>query len=313
MRIGMAASADADATIARCRQLGVDSVFVGCASIPGYRETGIPDRDALRALKSDLERADIDLLAACVWFAQWPPRPWRDGSTNPDVLLTRDRVCIEAMKRTLEVVSSCGIPAVLHYVDLGKPEDPAQSRACWEGLIEIYRELVPVAEDGGIGLANHSLHRLLADGVRERAVAAGITMEDYGTYAAEGWGGPFLVGDWRDLARLIEAVPSPANGVALCTGLDIVGGDVPGLVRAFAGRIHFCQLRDHTDRWPAGREALPGAGRVDLAAVVNALHEVGYRGVVHPEHLGKPEGPHDDPLAKAIPHVRSLLGAAGRA
>ncbi len=307
MKIGIPATTDVDATVERCEQLGVNTVFVSCASLPGYEERGYPDANALRVLKEGLEQRGISVPSATYWFARWPDRPWRQGSTNPDILLTRDRTCIDAMKRMLERLGEVGITSVLHYVDLGRPLDPADEEACRDGLIAIYEEIIPEAEAHGIGIGNHSLHRLLADGVREKAIAEGVRIEDYDSYAAEGWGGPFLVGNWKELTRLVDAVPSPSNGVTLCTGMDIPGGDVPSLVRTFAGKIHFCQVRDHTDRWPAGREVLPGEGRVDLQAIVAALRDVGFTGIANPEHLGKPASPGEDRLAEAIPYVRSLL------
>lgn len=209
MRIGIPATLDVDATAERCRQLGVNTVFVSCASLPGYKERGYPDVTVLRSLKDGLEQRGIAVPSATYWFAKWPARPWRQGSTNPDILLTRDRTCIDAMKRMLEILGEAGITSILHYVDLGRPLDPTDQEACWDGLIDIYKEVIPVAEAHGIGIGNHSLHRLFADGVREKAVAAGVRIEDYDSYAAEGWGGPFLVGNWKELARLVDAVPSP--------------------------------------------------------------------------------------------------------
>ena len=62
-----------------------------------------------------------------------------------------------------------------------------------------------------------------------------------------------------------------------------------------------------TDRWPAGREVPPGEGGVDLAAVVAALRDVGYRGILHPEHLGKPRVEGEDLVTQAVAYVQSLL------
>ena len=311
MRVGIGAAADVEATATRCRQLGVDRVYVTLASLPGFEENGYPDLGALRAFKGCLEEAGIAVPCANYWFAHWPTRSWnRSGSVNPDILLSRDRRCIDAMLRTVEVLGEAGIESILHYVDIGKPEDAALEEECWEGLVDIFGELIPVAEAGGIALATHSLHRLLADGVRERAVEAGVRMEDYGTYRAEGWGGPFLVGTWRELRRLVNAVPSPSNGVTLCTGMDIPGGDVPALVREFAGKIHFCQLRDHSERWPAGYEVPLGEGSMDLVAIVCALKEIGYEGFVNLEHLGKPRYEGEDLEVKALDYFKKLLAAS---
>ena len=68
------------------------------------------------------------------------------------------------MLRMIEILGAVGITSVLHYVDIGKPLDLAQEEACWEGLIDIYREMMPVAEANDVGIGNHSLHRLLPDG-----------------------------------------------------------------------------------------------------------------------------------------------------
>ena len=186
MKIGIGASTDPQATVERCKQLDVERVFISCASLPGYAENGYPTPDNLRELKGRLEDNGVEVPSATYWFAKWPSRPWRDGSTNPDILLNRDRRCIDAMLRMIEILGEVGITSVLHYVDIGKPLDLAQEEACWEGLIDIYHELMPVAETNRVGIGNHSLHRLLPDGVRERAVAEGARIEDYGSYMTEG-------------------------------------------------------------------------------------------------------------------------------
>ena len=308
MKVGIGASSDVQATVDRCRKLGVECVYIG--SLAGYEDNGYPDADSLRELKGRLEDNGLEVPSVTYHFARWPSRPWRtERSMNPDILLTRDRRCIDAMLRTLEVLGEVGITSVLHYVSLGKPMNPAQEEACWEGLIDIYRELIPVAEANGVHIANHSLHRILPDDVREWAVSADVRIEDYGDFRSDAWGGPFLVGTWKELRRLINAVPSPSNGVALCTGMDIPGGDVPALVAEFADKIRFCQLRDHSERWPAGREVPLGEGRVNLRAVVGALREVGYQGILNPEHLGKPRYPGEDLVAKAVAYIKSLIAA----
>ena len=89
--------------------------------------------------------------------------------------------------------------------------------------------------------------------------------------------------------------------------MDIPGGDVPALVLEFAGKIHFCQLRDHSDRWPAGREGPLGEGQVDLPAVITTLRDTNYQGILNPEHLGKPRHPGEDLETKAVTYIKSIL------
>lgn len=152
MKIGIAAFGDVEATVERCRRLGVDRVYIDCPSLPGFQENGYPDPASLRAFKGRLEEQGIEAPAAHFWLAKWPSRPpLREGATNPDVLLRRDRRCLEAMLRTLELLEENGIPKVLLHIDLGRPTDAGEAEACWEGLVDFYRALIPAAEQCGVG------------------------------------------------------------------------------------------------------------------------------------------------------------------
>ena len=85
---------------------------------------------------------------------------------------------------------------------------------------------------------------------------------------------PRIVSNANDIAFLLDAVPSPANGLTLCTGS--LGArpenDLPAIARRFADRIHFAHLRNVVNE-PDGSftEADHLAGDVDMVAVVHAL------------------------------------------
>lgn len=59
------------------------------------------------------------------------------------------------------------------------------------------------------------------------------------------FGLPRIASTADDYQALFDAVPSPANGMCLCTGsLGVAArNDLPGIVRQFAKRIHFAHLR----------------------------------------------------------------------
>ena len=73
MKIGIGASADPQATVERCKRLGVERVFISCASLPGYVENGYPTPDSLHELKGRLEDNGVEVPSATYWFAKWPP------------------------------------------------------------------------------------------------------------------------------------------------------------------------------------------------------------------------------------------------
>jgi len=88
------------------------------------------------------------------------------------------------------------------------------------------------------------------------------------------FGLPRIASTASDYQALFDAVPSPANGMCLCTGsLGVAASnDLPEIARRFAPRIHFAHLRS-TRREPDGSffESDHLDGDVDMIAVLRAL------------------------------------------
>lgn len=85
---------------------------------------------------------------------------------------------------------------------------------------------------------------------------------------------PRIVSDADDIAFLLEAVPSAANGLTLCTGSLGAGpqNNLPAIATRFARHIHFAHLRNVSNE-PDGSfmEADHLAGDTDMVAVMHAL------------------------------------------
>lgn len=88
------------------------------------------------------------------------------------------------------------------------------------------------------------------------------------------FGLPRIVSSEADYAAVFDAVPSPANGICLCTGSLGVdpANDLVGMARRFGPRIHFAHLRA-TRREADGSfyEADHLTGDVDMVGVIEAL------------------------------------------
>lgn len=89
---------------------------------------------------------------------------------------------------------------------------------------------------------------------------------------------PRVVSTPEDAQWILDAVPSPANGLTLCTGSYGVRADIDlaGMARRFGSSIHFVHLRStqrdaHEPR--TFHEAPHLAGDVDMTAVIQALVE----------------------------------------
>lgn len=81
----------------------------------------------------------------------------------------------------------------------------------------------------------------------------------------------------EDTEKLFAAVPSPANGITLCTGSYGANpqNDLVAMARRFGPRVHFAHLRN-TTREPDGSfyEAEHLDGDTDMIGVVAALREI---------------------------------------
>lgn len=85
---------------------------------------------------------------------------------------------------------------------------------------------------------------------------------------------PRIVSDAADIAWIMEAVDSPANGLTLCAGSlgANPANDVPAIAARFADRIHFAHLRNvRKDPDGSFEEAAHLTGDTDMAALVAVL------------------------------------------
>lgn len=103
------------------------------------------------------------------------------------------------------------------------------------------------------------------------------------------FGLPRIVTCKERLVKLIEAVPSVYNGVTLCTGSlgSNPDNDLVEIIHALKGRIYFAHIRNIKHTAPGKFEEachLSEDGSLDMAAIIKALREDGFDGVIRPDH-----------------------------
>lgn len=93
----------------------------------------------------------------------------------------------------------------------------------------------------------------------------------------------------ENLLRLVTMVDSPCNGVTLCTGSlgSNPENDIPDIIRSLKGKIHFGHIRNVVHLGPKKFDEaahLSSDGSLDMYEIMKALHEIGFDGVVRPDH-----------------------------
>ncbi len=136
----------------------------------------------------------------------------------------------------------------------------------WDNLAYFLERIAPVAERAGVRLAIHP---------------------DDPPWSVAGF--PRIITSGAALKRVTQLADSEANGVTLCTGSlganPAEAARLPETIRSLAGRIHFVHARNVThlgDR--SFQESVHPDGNVDMAAVMEALLEIGFDGPVRPDH-----------------------------
>src|SRR5581483_4853674 len=102
--------------------------------------------------------------------------------------------------------------------------------------------------------------------------------------------------------RAMAYVESEANAICLCQGnFALFCDDLPGAIRLFgkAGRLAFGHFRDVEGTAEDFMETFHDQGMSDKVDCMRAWHEIGFTGVLRPDHVPTLEGESNDDPAYA--------------
>lgn len=152
---------------------------------------------------------------------------------------------------------------------------PISEAELWANLEYFLKKIVPVAEQWNVKLAMHPDDPPLSP-IR----GVGRIMRSVENYQ-----------------RLIDLVPSRVNGITLCQGnFTLMTDDLPTVIRHFGrqGKIFFVHFRDVRGTAEKFEETWHDAGKTDLLACMRAYRDVGFEGVLRPDHVPTVEGDNND-------------------
>ena len=244
---------------------------------------GLPGRDEEIETVCELLR-NLGKLGVPVWCYEWMP-------------------VFNWLRTSVTVPSRGGAVATgFRYADLPDKETTefgeVSEEKLWETLAYFLNKVVPVAEAAGVKLAMHP--------------------DDPPLSPIRGLGR--IMRSVENFERLLELAPSPANGVTLCQGnFTLMTDDLPGVIRHFGdqGKLFFVHMRDVRGTPEDFVETFHDEGKTDMAACMRAYRDIGYEGVLRPDHVPTLEGDSNENAGYsstgrlfAIGYVKGLREAA---
>ncbi len=220
---------------------------------------GLPERDRdlerLRVLIDNMGAVGIPVL--CYNFM-------------PQGDMTRTRFDVEDRGGALvSAFDASEVDAGAHRAE-HQGEPALKSEDLWAHLEYFLAAIVPVAESAGVKLAMHP--------------------DDPPGLDSLG-GQPRIMGSVEDFERLIGLNPSAANGVCFCQGcFSEMGVDVVAAIHRLRDAIHYVHFRDVVGCTPRFRETFHDCGQTNMVRAMRAYREIGYDGVLRPDHVPLLEG-----------------------
>ncbi len=148
---------------------------------------------------------------------------------------------------------------------------PISEDELWRNLEYFLRRVLPVAEKWQVQLAMHPDDPPLSP---IRGVGRIMRSVD-------------------NFQRLLDLVSSPMNGITMCQGnFALMSNDLPGVIHHFGeqGKIFFVHFRDVQGTPEKFVEACHDAGQTDMLASMQAYRDIGFEGVLRPDHVPTVEG-----------------------
>jgi len=169
-------------------------------------------------------------------------------------------------------VNAAGTALALGQVVTDQVPGVAADQA-WAALEELVSVIVPEAEKAGLRLAAHPQDPAFPKG--------GLNGVEH------------VVGSIEGMERYLDLAPeSPAHGINFCQGTvaemsSEPSGYVLEAIRRIGGRgrIYMVHFRNIKGGFCDFSECFPDEGDVDMAAAIRAYRDVGYQGILCPDHV----------------------------
>jgi mannonate dehydratase len=312
-----------DPTLKILSALGVHNL---CSALPSRTLDENWSVDALKRLRERveghgirLEMVPLPLSSAYITRAEYP-----------DIMLGRSPQRDKAIDDICQMIRNCalaGIPAVKYNMSIlgvvrtestrgrgnavlstfkyeGAKQEPPLTEAgpvpadvYWERITYFLNKVIPVANEYKVRMACHP--------------------HDPGMPPGKGWRGvETVLGSVDGLKKFVSIQESPYHGLNFCQGtvsemLANPGKEIYNVIRYFGsrGKIFNVHFRNIKGKFLDFQEVLPDEGDVDMIKAARTYKEVGYNGMLMPDHVPKIEGDErgQQAFAFAYGYIRAVL------
>jgi mannonate dehydratase len=161
----------------------------------------------------------------------------------------------------------------------------------WENYERFLRAVLPVAEEAGVKMCLHPNDPPVPS-------LGGV---------------PQLFRNFENFRRAMDVVPSDNHGLEFCLGCwSEMGEDIESALEYFGarGKLFYVHFRDVDGTVPRFNETFLDQGNYDAVRIFELLDEVGFRGLIIPDHVPHVEGDSDwdhRGRAHAVGYLQGLL------
>ncbi|MDY6914352.1 MAG: mannonate dehydratase [Planctomycetota bacterium] len=247
---------DMDRVVEYAHTLGITDIWDLPTSADCYDEAGIVEVGRLEKYKRRFSDEGLDLGVLT-------------ASIDEKAVISTESAMREArpIRQMIEAMGKVGIDLLFFFLNIPVAPEKDAAEQQWKHLIEFYQEIVSCAEDSQVRIATHG-HQF----------------------------SNFIIYNCAGFSRLLEAVPSDYNGVTFCPGCHkLAGDDIYEAIHQLEEKIFFAHARDVMREHDTFKDVIFDSGEVDMLRVLRQLQQIGYEGLVCPEHLPKVKyEPHDE-------------------
>jgi mannonate dehydratase len=299
-----------------------------CCALPSARLDEHWSVAGLVKLRERVESFGLTLAMAPLPLSSYPIA----RAENPHILLgkspERDRE-IDAICQMIRNAARAGIPALKYNLSIlgvvRTEHTPGRGRAAYSTFVyDKARPEPPLTEAGPVSAdlywerITYFLERVVSV-AQECKVRLACHPHDPGMPPGKGFRGvDTVLGTVEGLKRFIDTVPSPYHGLNFCQGsvaemLQKPGEEIFDVIRYFGTRgkifnVHFRNIRGGFLNF---RETFIDDGDVDMLKAMRVYREVGYDGMMMPDHVPRvPEDPRGyQAFAYTFGYIKALIAA----